>query len=119
MYYQADYPGAPPSSKPDFIAKNAVTSWLHEFLSQRMYIVVLTDWIGTKTWDTISQICDLFDRKIIDGVVNGTASFTMNFGENLRKIHTGFTAHYASLSVGGLGVLVILLRIVFPAVGWT
>ena len=119
MYYQADYPGAPPSSKPEFIANNAVTRWLHEFLSQRLYIVALTDWIGMKTWDTISQICDLFDRRIIDGMVNGTASFTMNLGETLRKVHTGFTAHYASLSVGGLGVLVILLRVVFPAVGWT
>ena len=119
MYYQADYPGAPPSSKPEFIAKNAVTNWLHNFLSQRLYIIALTDWIGTKTWDTISQLCDLFDRTIIDGAVNGTASFTFNFGATLRKVHTGFTAHYASLSIGGLGVLVLLLRVIFPAVGWT
>ena len=118
MYYQADYPGAP-SPKPEFIANNAVTSWLHNFLSQRLYIVALTDWIGTKTWDTISQLCDLFDRTIIDGAVNGTASVTMNFGSTLRKLHTGFTAHYTSLSVGGLGVLVLLLRVIFPAVGWT
>ncbi len=119
MYYQADYPGAPPSSKPEFITKNAVTNWLHNFLSQRLYIIALTDWIGTKTWDTISQLCDLFDRTIIDGAVNGTASFTFNFGATLRKVHTGFTAHYASLSIGGLGVLVLLLRVIFPAVGWT
>jgi hypothetical protein len=37
----------------------------------------------------------------------------------LRRLHTGFTGHYASYSLGGLGALVILLRVVLPLTGWS
>ena len=63
--------------------------------------------------------CDWFDRNIIDGIVNGVASITQIFSERVRKLTSGFTGHYASLTIGGLGVLVVVTRVVFPLMGWS
>jgi len=91
----------------------------HTFLSNRMYMSDLFNWFGTRTWDTFSMICDWFDRNIIDGIVNKVASISMYLSNNARNLTTGFTGHYASLTIGGLGVLVLLTRIVMPFMGWS
>jgi len=91
----------------------------HTFLSNRLYMSDLFNWFGIRTWDTFSIICDWFDRNIIDGVVNKIASISMYFSNNARNLTTGFTGHYASLTIGGLGVLVLLTRIVMPFMGWS
>ena len=91
----------------------------HTFLSNRLYMSDLFNWFGTRTWDTFSMICDWFDRNIIDGIVNKVASISMYFSNNARNLTTGFTGHYASLTIGGLGVLVLLTRIVMPFMGWS
>lgn len=44
----------------------------------------------------------IFDIKIIDGFVNGSASVTMKLGESLRKLQTGVAQNYAVLMVGGI-----------------
>ena len=62
---------------------------------------------------------DWFDRNIIDGIVNKIASLSMQFSNSARNITTGFTGHYASLTIGGLGVLVLLTRVVMPFMGWS
>ena len=79
----------------------------------------LFDWFGMRTWDTFAVACDWFDRNIIDGFVNGTASITQFFSNRIRKLNTGFTGHYASLTVGGLGVIVLITRVVMPIMGWS
>ena len=79
----------------------------------------LFDWIGMRTWDTFAAICDWFDRNIIDGIVNYTAFSAQALGRIFRKTTSGFTGHYASLSIGGLGFLVIITRIVMPLMGWS
>ena len=35
------------------------------------------------------------------------------------KVNSVFTGHYASLTVGGLGALVLLTRIIMPFMGWS
>ena len=101
------------------ISDNIVFGPLHTFLSNRMYMAKLFDWFGMRTWDTFAVACDWFDRNIIDGFVNGTASITQFFSNKIRKLNTGFTGHYASLTVGGLGVIVLITRIVMPIMGWS
>ena len=66
-----------------------------------------------------SCACDWFDRNIIDGIVNGVASITQIFSGQVRKLTSGFTGHYASLTIGGLGALVVITRVVFPLMGWS
>ena len=91
----------------------------HTFLSNRLYMSDLFNWFGMRTWDTFAQISDWFDRNIIDGIVNKIASLSLDFSNNARNLTTGFTGHYASLTVGGLGALVLLTRIVMPIMGWS
>ena len=79
----------------------------------------LFNWFGMRTWDTIAHLSDWFDRNIIDGLVNKVASLSMLFSSNARIITTGFTGHYASLTIGGLGALVLLTRVVMPFMGWS
>ena len=43
----------------------------------------------------------------------------MSFSNNARNLTTGFTGHYASLTIGGLGAIVVITRLVFPLIGWS
>ena len=101
------------------VSDNIVLGPIHTFLSNRLYMAKLFDWFGMRTWDTFAQACDWFDRNIVDGMVNGTASITQFFSNEVRKINSGFTGHYASLSIGGLGAIVLFTRVVMPMMGWS
>jgi NADH-quinone oxidoreductase subunit L len=101
------------------ISENIVFGPLHTFLSNRLYMSKLFDWFGMRTWDTFAQACDWFDRNIVDGMVNGTACITQIFSSRIRKLNSGFTGHYASLTVGGLGAIVLLTRVIMPIMGWS
>ena len=103
----------------DFIRDIWIFKITHTFLSKRLYMSDLFNWFGMRTWDTFAQISDWFDRNIIDGIVNKIASLSLDFSNNARNLTTGFTGHYASLTVGGLGALVLLTRIVMPIMGWS
>ena len=103
----------------DFIRDVWIFRITHTFLSKRLYMSDLFNWFGMRTWDTFAQISDWFDRNIIDGIVNKIASLSLDFSNNARNLTTGFTGHYASLTVGGLGALVLLTRIVMPIMGWS
>ena len=103
----------------DFIRDVWIFKITHTFLTKRLYMSDLFNWFGMRTWDTFAQISDWFDRNIIDGIVNKIASLSLDFSNNARNLTTGFTGHYASLTVGGLGALVLLTRIVMPIMGWS
>ena len=103
----------------DFVRDVWIFKITHTFLSNRLYMSDLFNWFGMRTWDTFAQISDWFDRNIIDGIVNKIASLSLDFSNNARNLTTGFTGHYASLTVGGLGALVLLTRIVMPIMGWS
>jgi NADH-quinone oxidoreductase subunit L len=118
LFYKRGNDGQTPFSTA-FVSDNIVTSNLHTFLSNRMYMARLFDWFGMRTWDTLAMACDWFDRNIIDGIVNGIASITEILSGQVRKLTSGFTGHYASLTIGGLGALVVITRVVFPLMGWS
>lgn len=102
-----------------FISENFLTSSLHTFLSNRLYMSIFFNWVGVRTWDTIARACDWFDQNIIDGIVNGVGSVSQILSHQVRRLNTGFTGHYASLTVGGLGALVLITRLVMPVMGWS
>ena len=103
----------------DFVKDIWVLNITHTFLSNRLYMSDLFNWFGMRTWDTFAQMSDWFDRNVIDGIVNKVASLSMFFSTYARNLTTGFTGHYASLTIGGLGALVLLTRIVMPFMGWS
>ena len=119
FYAHPETPDGKPRGDLSFIEDSAHLSRLHEFLGRRLRMAALFDWIGLRTWDTVAWSCDRFDHYIIDGFVNGLATLAERGGERLRRVQTGFTGHYASLSLGGLAVLVLLLRYLVPLTGWS
>ena len=118
LFYKRGDDGTSPFST-SFVSRNIVTRNLHIFLSNRLYMSRLFDWIGMRAWDSFSMACDWFDRNIIDGIVNGIAYLSHNLSQQVRKLTSGFTGHYASLTIGGLGFLVVVTRIVMPVMGWS
>ena len=103
----------------DFVVENPITRPIHTFLINRLYMSKFFNWFGMRTLDTFAMACDWFDLNVIDGVVNGIANLSQSFSSRVRKVNSGFTGHYASLTVGGLGAIVLLTRIIMPVMGWS
>ena len=118
LFYKRDSEGKTAFS-PEFVESFGVTRYLHVFLSNRLYMSKLFDWFGMRTWDTFARACDWFDIYVIDGIVNGVASASQFFSTQVRKLNSGFTGHYASLTVGGLGAIVVITRVRMPFMGWS
>ncbi len=57
----------------------------------------------------------VIDRRVIDGLVNGTGGVVARFSEGLRRLQTGYVRNYATLFL--LGVVTLLSVLVFRAVG--
>jgi NADH-quinone oxidoreductase subunit L len=56
-----------------------------------------------------SFLWKIFDAKIIDGFVNGSAKIAVASGERVRKIQTGVAQNYAILMIGGIIVILAWL----------
>jgi len=119
FYARPETPGGAPRGDLSFIGDSPTLTWLHAFLGQRLHMAALFDWTGLRMWDTVAWFCDRFDHYVIDGSVNGLAALAERSGQRLRRVQSGFTGHYASLSLGGLAVLVLLVRYLIPLTGWS
>jgi len=90
---------------------------LYKLLINRYYEPKISaDIIGVKlTHGVAAQSGEFVDRKIIDGLVIDTiiGRTTFRLGEVVRKLQTGIVQNYASITLLGIGLLVILLRIEF------
>jgi NADH-quinone oxidoreductase subunit L len=82
---------------------------VYDFLLARYGFTAAYDWIGVKVVYGISLLVDLFDRRVIDGIVNGFATASFRLGNLARRGQTGFVQSYAALVVVGVSVIVILL----------
>ena len=56
---------------------------------------------------------DFFDRRIVDGVVNGAAWLVARVAESLRRVQTGYVRSYAAVFLLGVVVLfsVLIVRV--------
>jgi len=52
-----------------------------------------------------------FDQKVVDGLVNGSATFVKNTGEMFRKLQTGVVQNYVWIT--SVGVLIIMTYLIF------
>ncbi|MCE8424347.1 MAG: NADH-quinone oxidoreductase subunit L [Candidatus Methanoperedens sp.] len=88
---------------------------LYKLLYNRYYEPKIgADIIGVKlTHDVAAQSGEFVDRKIIDGMIidNIISNTIFKFGEMIRKLQTGVVQNYASVTLLGIGLLIILLRI--------
>jgi proton-translocating NADH-quinone oxidoreductase chain L len=88
---------------------------LYKLLINRYYEPQISaDMIGVKlTHDAAAQSGEFVDRKIIDGLIidNIISNTLFRLGEVIRKLQTGIVQNYASITLLGIGLLLILLRI--------
>lgn len=88
---------------------------LYKLLLNRYYEPKIgADIIGVKlTHDVAAQSGEFVDRKIIDGLVidNIISNTLFQLGEVVRKLQTGVVQNYASVTILGIGLLIILLRL--------
>ena len=61
---------------------------------------------------TLSQGGALFDRKFVDGIVDWFGDFSVGSGEAFRKLNSGIVQNYATAVILGVGLLIILLKLI-------
>jgi proton-translocating NADH-quinone oxidoreductase chain L len=83
-------------------------------LENRWYISKFYDDFGYKVWYGFSLLADLFDRRVIDGLVNGFAFLGANTGRVLRRAQTGDVRRYTSLIVLGIVLLALFMIYILP-----
>ncbi len=88
---------------------------IYKLLINRYYEPTLSaDIIGVKlTHNVAAQSGEFVDRKIIDTLIidNIISNTLFKLGEVVRKLQTGIVQNYASITLLGIGLLLILLRI--------
>lgn len=60
----------------------------------------------------LSLVGEFIDRKIIDGIIDGISDGTIAIGEIIRKVQTGVVQSYATAVIAGVGLLIILLKLI-------
>jgi NADH-quinone oxidoreductase subunit L len=56
-----------------------------------------------------SLAIDWLDRKVIDGIVNGTSLVLVRAGSYIRRIQTGHVQSYATVIIAGISIILVLL----------
>ena len=90
---------------------------LYKLLYNRYYEPTIgANLIGVKlTHDVVAQSGEFVDRKIIDGLVidNIISKTLLELGEIIRKLQTGVVQNYASVTILGVALLLVLLKLKF------
>lgn len=93
---------------------------LYKLLYNRYYEPTLgADIIGVKlTHGVAAQSGEFIDRKIIDGLVidNIISNTLLKLGEIVRKLQTGVVQNYASVTILGIALLLVLLKLKFGGI---
>lgn len=88
---------------------------LYKLLLNRYYEPTIgANIIGVKlTHDVAAQSGEFVDRKIIDGLIidNIIGKTTFWLGETARKLQTGVVQNYASITLLGVGLLLLILKL--------
>jgi len=96
------------SIKVDNVASGGLKG-VYDLLLNRYYFPQMYDTFGTKVIYGTALATDWFDRKVIDGVVNGIAFVSVRSGQVLRRTQTGMVQTYATVVVAALTVILIMM----------
>lgn len=81
--------------------------FFHRLLERRYYSDEIYTALAHGAVYSFSVVLDLFDRYVIDGLVNGVASASQRFSGNLRRVHSGYAQDYiAWIVVGAVAFLI-------------
>jgi NADH-quinone oxidoreductase subunit L len=95
------------------VENNAVLRTAHRILYNRYYLDTLYDWIARYLVLGLAHIAQAFDAYVVDGIVNGVASFVMFLGRDVRRTETGRVQSYM---IGFFGGVAVLAAVVFVLV---
>lgn len=89
---------------------------IFHILSERYYFPQAYDRIGMWFGYGISRGLDYFDRKGVDGLINGVGAFFMGISQRIRKSETGFVQSYVSVIVVAV-IIIVALLLFYPVLG--
>jgi F420H2 dehydrogenase subunit L len=72
---------------------------------------VFTAWFAEGFVYGLAVLANVFDIKVVDGLLNKISDFTVGVGGNLRKVQTGVVQNYITAVVLGIVILVIVIRL--------
>ncbi len=89
------------------VARNPV----HRLLLNKYYVDELYDALFVQPIYRLSLwLAQVFDPKVIDGLVNGVANMVLGWARGLRQLQTGFVMNYAlTMLLGAVAVIAFLL----------
>ena len=93
---------------------NPVGAFVHRVLYNKYYLDELYGLIVKYVVLGLANLAALFDKYVIDGIVNGSASGVREVGSITRRSETGKLQNYGAAIFGGA---MIILLIVFFATG--
>ena len=88
-----------------------VSGKFQRLLANRYYISAAYDAFGLYIIYGISLVADIFDRYVIDGVVNGISSVSKRAGALMRPAQTGLVQNYIMIIMGGAILLLLFLML--------
>ncbi|MBN1596418.1 NADH-quinone oxidoreductase subunit L [candidate division FCPU426 bacterium] len=91
-------------------------SWIHQVVKRKYYVDETYIFIMRYTVFVCSAALAWFDRRVVDGAVNGVAWLCRWAGEHLRRIQVGRLQAYLVAFVVGLIVITVTVFATSPAV---
>lgn len=110
VYYMAGFNRA--------VFATGVPGTFQRALENRWYISKFYDDFAYKVVYGFAKLSDLFDRYVIDGIVNLVAYLGANAGAVIRKAQSGNVQRYAGIIILGIVVLMFFVLFVLPWGGW-
>jgi proton-translocating NADH-quinone oxidoreductase chain L len=99
------------------IATNPVVRPFYGLLAHKYYIDEFYDWVIKYIVLGISNGAALFDKYVIDGIVNGIGAGVRRIGDITRRTETGALQNYGAAIFGGALIIVLVLFYVTGAFG--
>jgi proton-translocating NADH-quinone oxidoreductase chain L len=93
---------------------NPIGGFIYQVLFHKYYLDELYGAIIKYGVLGVAKGCELFDKYIIDGLVNGTGRFIRGLASVFKRSETGLVQNYGAAMFGGV---IVILVIVFFAVG--
>jgi NADH-quinone oxidoreductase subunit L len=72
---------------------------------------VFTAWFAETLVYGTAVLANMFDIKVVDGILNKISEVIVAFGGNLRKVQTGVVQNYITAVVLGVVVLVVVIKL--------
>ncbi|HKX16600.1 MAG TPA: NADH-quinone oxidoreductase subunit L [bacterium] len=86
--------------------------WAYTLLVRRYYVDDLYAWVFLEVGGGVMRLAGLFDRYVVDGLVNLTGWLARQFGLGLRYLQTGREETYLLIVFLGV-VLIVVVRLVW------